>query len=73
MIQKEENIEKLKSVKRSLVSAHGEIERVCCFMEDLLTTEYEQAQNKAYGCICRTLGILEEQIASVSNLLNNLK
>ena len=68
-----ENINSLHSVKRSLIKAHDEISGVADFMESRLTTEYERAMSKEYGSVCRTLGILEEQIAQISNQLTKLK
>lgn len=42
-------------------------------MEMRLATEYDRASSKEYGTVCRVLGILEEQIASISNQLTKLK
>ena len=69
----EENIDSLRSVKRSLIKAHDEISRVTDFMEARLTTEYERAMSVEYGRVCRALGTLEEQIAEISNQLTKLK
>lgn len=69
----EENINSLRSVKCSLIKAHDEVSGVADFMEARLTTEYDRAMSKEYGRVCRTLGILEEQIASIGNQLTKLK
>ena len=63
-----ENRDSLCTVKRSLITAHSKIAKVADFMETWLTTEYEMLSSKEYGLICRTLGVLEEQIAEISNL-----
>lgn len=73
MITKDENIQSLRSMKRSLIKAHDKIVGVADFMEMRLTTEYDRASSKEYGTVCRVLGILEEQIASISNQLTKLK
>lgn len=73
MITKDENIQSLRSMKRSLIKAHDEIVGVADFMETRLTTEYDMAMSREYGSVCRTLGILEEQIAEISNQLTKLK
>lgn len=73
MITREENIEALLGMKRSLIKAHDEITGVADFMEAKLTTEYDRAMSKEYGSVCRTLGILEEQITEIGNQLTKLK
>lgn len=73
MITKDENIQSLRSMKRSLIKAHDEIVGVADFMETRLTTEYDMAMSREYGSVCHTLGILEEQIAKISNQLTKLK
>lgn len=73
MITREENIEALQGMKRSLIKAHDEITGVADFMEAKLTTEYDRAMSKEYGSVCRTLGILEEQITEIGNQLTKLK
>ena len=73
MTTKEENIEALQSMKRSLIKAHDEITGVADCMELRLTTEYDRAMSKEYGSVCRTLGILEEQIAEIGNQLTKIK
>lgn len=73
MITREENIEALQGMKRSLIKAHDEITGVADFMETRLTTEHDMAMRREYGSVCRTLGILEEQIAEISNQLTKLK
>lgn len=73
MMTKDENIQSLRSMKRSLIKAHDEIVGVADFMEMRLTTEYDRAASKEYGKVCRVLGILEEQIAEISNQLTKLK
>lgn len=73
MMTKDENIQSLRSVKRNLINAHDSISGVADFMEMRLTTEYDRASSKEYGTVCRVLGILEEQIASISNQLTKLK
>lgn len=72
-ISREEIGHSLRIVKRSLITAHSEIMGVADFMEMRLATEYDRAQSKEYGTVCRVLGILEEQIASISNQLTKLK
>ena len=71
MITADEIKESFKSVKRNLINAHDSISGVADFMEMRLTTEYDRASSKEYGTVCRVLGILEEQIASISNQLEN--
>lgn len=73
MITTEEKVQSLRSIKRSLIKAYDEITRVADFMETRLTTEPDMAMSKEYGSVCRTLGILEEQIAEISNQLTKLK
>ena len=73
MMTKAESIESLQSVKRSLIKAHTDISGVADFMETKLTMEYEQAMSKEYGSVCRTLGILEEQITEIGNQITKIK
>ena len=73
MMTKDENIQSLRSMKRSLIKAHDEIVGVVDFMEIRLTTEYDRAASREYGKVCRVLGILEEQIAEISHQLTKLK
>lgn len=73
MMTKDENIQSLRIVKRSLIRAHNEIAEEADFMESRLTTEYDRAMSKEYGLICQVLGNLEEQIAAISNQLTKLK
>ena len=68
----EDRIHFLRSVKRSLIKAHDEISGVADRMEARLTTESERANTKEYGIVCYILGILEEQVAEVSNQLTRL-
>lgn len=72
MMTKDENIQSLRSMKRSLIKGHDEITSVADLMEAQLTTEYDQATSREYGSVCRVLGILEEQIAEISNQLTKL-
>lgn len=73
MMTKDENIQSLRIVKRCLAKAHDEISEEAAFIETRLTTEHDKAMSREYGSVCRALGILEEQIASISNQLTNLK
>ena len=73
MMTKAECLESLQVVKRSLIKAHNEISGVADFIETKLTTEYEQAKSKEYGSVCRTLGILEEQITEIGNQITKIK
>ncbi len=73
MMTTEESRQALQGVKRSLIKAHDEISGVADFMEARLTTEYDRAMSKEYGKVCQTLGILEEQIATISNQITKLK
>ena len=73
MMTKDENIQSLRSMKRSLIKAHDEIVGVADFMEMRLTTEYDRAMSKEYGTVCRVLGILEERITEIGNQLTKLK
>lgn len=73
MMTKDENIQSLRSMKRSLIKAHDEIVGVADFMEMRLTTEYDRAASREYGKVCRVLGILEEQIAEISTQLTKIK
>lgn len=63
----------LLAVKLCLIKAHDEIEGTAEFFESRLPTEYDQATCHEYGMVCRTLGILEEQIANIGNQINQLK
>lgn len=73
MMTKDKNIQSLRFTLRSLIKAHDEIMGVAAFMETQLTTEHDMAMSREYGSVCRTLGILEEQIAEISNQLTKLK
>lgn len=73
MIAQDERRKALQAVKRCLIKAHDEIEGVADLFAPLLPTEYDQAMCREYGTVCRTLGILEEQIASIGNQINQLK
>ena len=73
MMTTEDNVNSLRSVKRSLIKAHDEISGVADYMEARLTTEYDRAMSKEYGRVCCALGILEEQIAEISNQITKLK
>lgn len=73
MMTKDENIHSLRSMKRSLIKAHDEIVEVADFIEMRLTTEYDRASSIEYGKVCRVLGILEEQIAEISNQITKIK
>ena len=73
MMAAEENKQSLRIVKRALIRAHAEIAEEADFMEARLTTEYDQAMSREYNSVCSTLGILEEQIAEISNQLTKLK
>ena len=73
MLTADEIKESFKSLKRNLINAHDSISGVADFMEMRLTTEYDRASSKEYGTVCWVLGILEEQIASISNQLTKLK
>lgn len=70
MIAKEEKRKALQTVKRCLIKAHDEIEGTADFFESQLPTEYDRATCREYGTVCRTLGILEEQIESIGNQIN---
>lgn len=72
MITQEENLENLRIIKRSLLRAHDEVTRVVDFMEAKLTTEFDRAMSEEYSSACRALGVLEEQIARISNQLNRI-
>ena len=73
MMTKAESIGSVQGVKRSLIKAHNEISGVADFMETKLTTDYDQAMSKEYGSVCRTLGILEEQITEIGNQITKIK
>ena len=73
MLTNEEKREALRSTKSGLINAHAEISGVADGLEARLTTESDRAASGEYGAICRILGILEEQIAEVSNQLTKLK
>ncbi|MGN0206477.1 MAG: hypothetical protein ACI4BC_04475 [Muribaculaceae bacterium] len=72
MMTKAESIESLQAVKRSLIKSYNEISGVADLMETKLTTEYDQAMSKEYGSVCRTLGILEEQITEIGNQITKI-
>lgn len=72
MMTVEETQEALRRVKANLIKAHDEFSGVADRMEARLTTESERANSKEYGIVCYTLGILEEQVAEVSNQLTRL-
>lgn len=73
MMTKEERRETLKAIKKVLITAHDEMEGTAAFMETALENEAEMAASAEYGLLCQTLGVLEEQIAKASNLLNKIK
>jgi hypothetical protein len=73
MIAQEERRKALQTVKRCLIKTHDEIEGTADFFESQLPTEYDRATCREYGMVCRTLGILEKQIASIGNQINQLK
>jgi polyhydroxyalkanoate synthesis regulator phasin len=73
MLTSEESKNLLRDVKRRLINAHDEIMGTADYMENLLTTEAELAESREYGRVCEVLGVLEEQIAEVSNQLTKLK
>ncbi len=73
MMTKEDKVQSLRSMKRSLITAHDEIAGVAGFMELRLLSEYDMAMSREYGSVCRVLGILEEQITSIGNQLTKLK
>ncbi len=73
MMTTEESRQALQGVKLSPLKAHDEISGVADFMEARLTTEYGRAMSKEYGKVCQTIGILEEQIATISNQITKLK
>lgn len=73
MITKTESIESLQGVRRSLMKAFDEISGIADFMETKLTTEYDHAMSKEYGSVCRTLGILVEQITEIENQIPKIK
>ena len=72
MMTKDEKIQSLRIVKRSLIRAHNEISEEVDFMEAKLTTESDRAMSREYSSVCRALGVLEEQIARISNQLNRI-
>lgn len=59
--------ELLQIVEETLASAHGVVEQVAALMECYHHTEDDLINNRAYGLVCRTLGILEEQITTTEN------
>ena len=69
MIAKDRKRKALQEVKRCLIEAHYRIEATADLFAPLLPTEYDRAMCREYGMICRTLGILEEQIGSIDNQL----
>ena len=73
MITKTESIESLQGVRRSLMKAFDEISGIADFMETKLTTEYDHAMSKEYGSVCRTLGILVEQVTEIENQIPKIK
>lgn len=73
MIAQEERRKALQTVKRCLIKAHDEIEGTADLLEQKLPTEYDRATCREYGTVCRTLGILEEQIANIGNQINQFK
>lgn len=73
MIDQQTLITAMKVVKRILINAHDEISGNADFMEAQLPTEADMANSKEYGIICRVLGVMEEQIASISNHINKIK
>lgn len=73
MMTADERVMSLKSIKRSLIKAHDEISGVADFMEARLTNEYEAKVYTEYSTLCQVMGILEEQIAQISNQIKNFK
>lgn len=72
MITYRDRMTALLAVKLCLIKAHDEIEGTVEFFESQLPSEYDRATSREYGTVCRTLGILEEQIASIGNQINQL-
>ncbi len=69
----EDSRQAVQGVKRRLINAHDEISGVADFMELRLTIEYDRTMSKEYGKVHQTLGILEEQIATIRNQITKLK
>lgn len=71
MKTKAEIMQSLQLMEQILMKAHDEITGIADDMERQMTSEAELAESKEYGIACHTLGVLEEQIASISNQLTN--
>lgn len=72
MMTKDEIKQSLQLMEQILMKAHDDITGVADSMEEGLTTEEELSSSKEYGIACRTLGVLEEQIATISNQLTKV-
>lgn len=73
MMTKNEIKQSLQLMEQILMKAHDDITGVADSMEEGLTTEEELSSSKEYGLTCHTLGVLEEQIAAISNQLKKFK
>lgn len=71
MMTKDEIKQSLQLMEQILMKAHDDITGIADSMEEELMTEEELSSSKEYGIACNTLGVLEEQIASISNQLTN--
>lgn len=73
MKTKEEYLQALRSVKRTLITAYNEITGAVDSMAPCLTAGSGQPPANEYGAVCQILGILEEQITSIGNQITKLK
>jgi uncharacterized small protein (DUF1192 family) len=73
MMTKEENRLALCEVKFLLLGALDRISILTAEIERNLNTEAEAAESSAYGTARHTIGVLEEQVAEISNQLRKLK
>lgn len=73
MMTKAEIMQSLQLMEHILMKAHDDITGVADSMEEGLTTEEELSSSKEYRLTCHTLGVLEEQIAAISNQLKKFK
>lgn len=65
--------EALRKAKRSLIKVHDDIEATTTLIEGDFATEYNRSISVEYGLLCRTLGVLEEEIAEISNQLTKMR
>lgn len=73
MMTKEKSRQALREMKFHLLGALDRISILTAVIERNFNTEAEAAESPVYGTACQTIGVLEEQVAKISNQLRKLK